>query len=280
VRSRTRLADPRVDYRAADFEAGDFGAGAVGPRIGQAESRADHGAVDIGAVDIGTVDIVAVDIGAVDIVAGDERDALRLARLCVRRLNRSDAGWGGAGWDGSTGFGAPPRYDQDELLGLASAEPREILARLLDDSGFDEFQPGYGAGLVAGWGALHGYPLGVLAGSLGGHTEGQRAAQKAARFVRRANSTGTPLLFLDSGGVDDPMVVQAVATSAVPHLTLNIGGGGGMCGRAYRPRFLFSWPRAGALELSGRLYDDGVIDPRDTRTALGIALSVAARRAQ
>jgi acetyl-CoA carboxylase carboxyltransferase component len=70
-----------------------------------------------------------------------------------------------------------------------------------------------------------------------------------------------------------------VATSAVPHLTVDVGGGTGLCGRAYRPRFLFSWPRSGALDRSGRLHDDGVLDPRDTRTALGIALAVAHREA-
>jgi acetyl-CoA carboxylase carboxyltransferase component len=202
----------------------------------------------------------------VDFPAEDERDAIRLTRLCIRRLNprRIDP-------EPTT----PPKYDPDELLGLTPAEPREILARLLDGSGFEEFQARYGPGLVTGWGELHGYPVGVLAGAA---TDGD--APKAARFIARANAAGTPLLFLDSGELGEPTLIEAVATSAVPHLTVDVGGGTGLCGRAYRPRFLFSWPRSGALDRSGRLHDDGVLDPRDTRTALGIALSVATREAQ
>ena len=199
----------------------------------------------------------------VDFPAEDERDAVRLTRLCVRRLNAPRPDPVPA---------APPKYDPDELLGLTPAQPREILARLLDGSEFDEFQARYGAGLVTGWGALHGYPVGVVAGQ----SSGTEDAVKAARFIARANA---PLLFLDSGETGDPALIEAVATSAVPHLTVDVGGGTGLCGRAYRPRFLFSWPRSGALDRSGRLHDDGVLDPRDTRTALGIALAVAHREA-
>src|SRR5205814_2799364 len=121
-----------------------------------------------------------------DFRAEDERDAMRLTRLCVRRLDRT-----GTDPEPAT----PPKYDADELLGLTSGEPREILARLLDGSEFDEFQPGYGSSLVTGWATLHGHPIGVVAGQVGS------GADKAARFVRRA---GTPLLFLDNGEVDDP----------------------------------------------------------------------------
>jgi acetyl-CoA carboxylase carboxyltransferase component len=260
-----------------------------------------------------------------------------LARLVVRRTARPST------------VVAPsvvsPRYGPEELLGIPSADlrvpfdPREVLARILDGSEFDEFKPGYGTALVTGWGSLHGYPIGVLANARG--VLFSEEAQKAAQFIQLANASDTPLLFLqnttgymvgsayEQGGIikHGALMINAVANSAVPHRTLNIGasygaGNYGMCGRAFEPRFLFSWPNArsavmggpqlaGTLEivarqaaaargqefdvqaatamrymvekqidqestalfLSGRLYDDGVIDPRDTRTVLGLALS-------
>jgi acetyl-CoA carboxylase carboxyltransferase component len=277
--------------------------------------------------------------GLADFLARDERDAIRLARLVVRRL-----GWQRLG-PAPRDSVAPPKYDAEELLGIPSADlrvpydPREILARILDGSEFDEFKPGYGTALVTGWGELHGYPVGVLANAQGVLFSAE--AQKAAQFIQLANSSDTPLLFLqnttgymvgsayEQGGIikHGALMINAVANSTVPHLTLNIGasygaGNYGMCGRAFDPRFLFAWPNAksavmgaaqlagtleivarqaaaargqefdeesaaamramverqietesAALFLSGRLYDDGVIDPRDTRTVLGIALS-------
>ena len=240
---------------------------------------------------------------------------------------------------------APPRYPAEELLGIPSADlrvpydPREILARILDGSEFDEFKPRYGTALVTGWGELHGYPVGVLANARGVLFSAE--AQKAAQFIQLANASATPLLFLqnttgymvgsayEQAGIikHGAQMINAVANSRVPHLTVTIGasygaGNYGMCGRAFDPRFLFAWPNAksavmggpqlagtmeivarqaaaargqpfdeaaaaglrtaveaqietesAALFLSGRLYDDGVIDPRDTRTVLGIALS-------
>jgi acyl-CoA carboxylase subunit beta len=274
--------------------------------------------------------------GLADFLARDERDALRLARSVVRRLNRRPA---------AHPVGVPPRFDPEELLGIPSADqrvpydPREILARVLDGSELDEFKPRYGTALVTGWGELHGYPVGVLANAQGVLYSAE--AQKAAQFIQLANASDTPLLFLqnttgymvgsayEQGGIikHGALMINAVANSTVPHLTVNIGasygaGNYGMCGRAFDPRFLFAWPNArsavmgaaqlagtleivarqaaaargrpfdedaaagvramveqqietesAALFLSGRLYDDGVIDPRDTRTVLGIALS-------
>jgi acetyl-CoA carboxylase carboxyltransferase component len=236
-------------------------------------------------------------------------------------------------------------HDVDDLLGLPSADlrvpydPREVLGRVLDGSEFDEFKPAYGTALCTGWGELHGYPIGVLANVRG--VLFSEEAQKAAQFIQLANAVDTPLLFLQNTtgymvGTDyeqrgiikhGALMINAVANSAVPHLTVTIGasygaGNYGMCGRAYEPRFLFTWPNAksavmgaaqlagvlsivarqaaeakgqaydedsdramramvehqiesesAALYLSGRLYDDGVIDPRDTRTVLGICLS-------
>ncbi|WDZ85737.1 acyl-CoA carboxylase subunit beta [Micromonospora cathayae] len=278
--------------------------------------------------------------GLADFLAEDERDGIRLARRCVRRLN-----WRKQGPPPRDPTPRPPRYDPEELLGIVSADlkvpfdPRDVLARILDDSDFDEFKPAYGTALVTGWGELHGYPVGVLANARGVLFGAE--AQKAAQFIQLANATDTPLVFLqnttgymvgteyEQRGIikQGAQMINAVSNSTVPHLTVNLGasygaGNYGMCGRAYDPRFLFTWPNAksavmgpaqlagvlsivarqaaaargreydedsdtamrmmveqqiesesGALFLSGRLYDDGVIDPRDTRTVLGLCLS-------
>ncbi|MFE9916047.1 acyl-CoA carboxylase subunit beta [Micromonospora sp. NPDC005553] len=278
--------------------------------------------------------------GLADYLAVDERDGIRLARQCVRRLN-----WRKQGPSPRTAVPQPPKYDPEELLGITSADlkvpfdPREVLARVLDGSDFDEFKPAYGDALVTGWGELHGYPVGVLANARGVLFSAE--AQKAAQFIQLANASDTPLIFLqnttgymvgteyEQRGIikHGALMVNAVSNSTVPHLTVNMGasygaGNYGMCGRAYEPRFLFTWPNAksavmgpaqlagvlsivarqaaaargrdydedsdaamrlmveqqiesqsGALFLSGRLYDDGVIDPRDTRTILGLCLS-------
>jgi acetyl-CoA carboxylase carboxyltransferase component len=238
-----------------------------------------------------------------------------------------------------------PRHDAEELLGLVPTDlripfdPREVIARIVDDSDFDEFKPRYGDSLVTGWATLHGYPIGILANARG--VLFSEEAQKATQFIQLANRADTPLLFLqnttgymvgasyEQGGIikHGSMMVNAVSNSKVPHLTVVMGasygaGNYGMCGRAYAPRFLFTWPNAksavmgpaqlagvlsivarqaaaakgqpyndehdaamrqmveGQIEsqslaafLSGRLYDDGVIDPRDTRTVLGLCLS-------
>ena len=210
---------------------------------------------------------------------------------------------------------------------------------MVDDSDFDEFKPLYGSSLVTGWARLHGYPIGILANARG--VLFSEEAEKAAQFIQLANQIDTPLLFLQNttgymvgeqyerGGIikHGAQMVNAVSNSKVPHLTVVMGasygaGNYGMCGRAYEPRFLFSWPNAKsavmgpaqlagvisivsraaaegrgqafdeegdavmrqmiesqieaeslAMFLSGRLLDDGVIDPRDTRTVLGLALS-------
>jgi acyl-CoA carboxylase subunit beta len=277
--------------------------------------------------------------GLADFLAEDERDAIRLARRCVRRLNWRKEG------PAPRDPGRPPRYDPEDLLGIPAADPRtpfdprEILARVLDGSEFDEFKPRYGEALVTGWGRLHGYPVGVLANARGVLFSAE--AQKAAQFIQLANAADTPLLFLqnttgymvgsayEQAGIikHGALMINAVTNSAVPHITVNVGasygaGNYGMCGRAFDPRYLFTWPNArsavmggaqlagtleivarqaarargqdfdeesaaamrlmveqqieqesAALYLSGRLYDDGVIDPRDTRTVLGAALS-------
>jgi acyl-CoA carboxylase subunit beta len=279
--------------------------------------------------------------GLADFLAADELDALRIGRSIVNRLN-----WRARG-SRPPGPAAPqPRHSEDELLGIVPGDlkvpfdPREVIARVVDGSDFDEFKPLYGTSLVTGWAALHGHPAGILANARG--VLFSEESQKAAQFIQLANQIGVPLLFLqnttgymvgshyEQAGIikHGSMMINAVSNSRVPHLTVVMGasygaGNYGMCGRAYDPRFLFSWPSAksavmgpaqlagvlsivgrqaaaargeaydeaadaamrAAVEeqieaesqpffLSGRIYDDGVIDPRDTRTVLGMCLSV------
>jgi acyl-CoA carboxylase subunit beta len=285
--------------------------------------------------------------GLADFLAASESDGLRLAREILARI-----GAGAAVSAPPPARGAqPPRYDPEELLGIPSADlrvpydPRDVLARVVDGSEFDEFKPLYGGALVTGWASVHGFPVGVLANARG--VLFSEEAQKAAQFIQLANASGTPLLFLqnttgymvgaeyEQGGIikHGAMMINAVSNSRVPHLTLNVGasygaGNYGMCGRAYDPRFLFAWPHARSavmgpqqlagvlslvarqaaatkgepydeaadaamrstveaqieresapLAMSGRLYDDGVLDPRDTRTVLGLCLWLVSRRA-
>ena len=278
--------------------------------------------------------------GLADHFAADEADALRLARRIVARLE-----WRKQGPGPVDGLPTPPKYDEEELLGIVPADlrqpfdPREVIARVVDGSDFDEVKPLYGPSLVTGWARIHGYPVGILANAQGVLFSAE--AQKAAQFIQWANQRDIPLLFLhnttgymvgreyEQGGIikHGAMMINAVSNSRVPHLSLLVGasyGAGhyGMCGRAYDPRFLFAWPSAksavmgpqqlaGVLSivarasaaargqaydeeadaglramveqqieaeslpmfLSGRIYDDGIIDPRDTRTVLGLCLS-------
>ena len=280
--------------------------------------------------------------GQADYYALDEQDAIRLGRGIVGRLN-----WRKAGPAPRTDV-PEPLYDTEELLAVVPPDlktpfdPREVIARVVDGSDFDEFKPLYGSSLVTGWARVHGYPVGILANARG--VLFSEEAQKATQFIQLANRYDTPLLFLhnttgymvgkeyEEGGMikHGSMMINAVSNSTVPHISVLIGasyGAGhyGMCGRAYDPRFLFAWPSAksavmggaqlaGVLSIvtraaaaargtafdedgdaamramvehqidaeslptvmSGLLYDDGVIDPRDTRTVLGICLSAIA----
>ncbi|MFG1710150.1 acyl-CoA carboxylase subunit beta [Nonomuraea sp. M3C6] len=276
--------------------------------------------------------------GLADYLAQDEHDALRIGRKIVRSLNWRKQGI-------TPDEAREPKYPVEELLGIVPEDlkvpfdPREVIARVVDGSEFEEFKPAYGASLVTGWARVHGYPVGVLANARGVLFSAE--SQKATQFIQLANQSRTALLFLqnttgymvgkdyEQGGIikHGAMMINAVSNSTVPHLTIVMGasygaGNYGMCGRAYDPRFLFSWPSAksavmgpaqlaGVLSivgrasaqargqvydeeadaamramveaqieaeslpffLSGRLYDDGVIDPRDTRTVLGLCLS-------
>ena len=277
--------------------------------------------------------------GLADYLAVDEPDAIRIGRRIMARLNWRKQGPAPAA-------DAPePLFDADDLLGIVPPDlkvpfdPREVIARVVDGSDFDEFKPLYGDALVTGWARVHGYPIGVLANSRGILFSAE--SQKATQFIQLANQADIPLLFVhnttgymvgkeyEQAGIikHGAQMINAVSNSTVPHISLLIGasyGAGhyGMCGRAYDPRFLFAWPSAksavmgpqqlagvlsivaraaaagagrpydedqdaamraaveGQVEaeslpifLSGRLYDDGIIDPRDTRTVLGLCLS-------
>ena len=208
--------------------------------------------------------------------AVDARPGLGPGRLPGRRRGRrhppGPPDRRAASTGASRGPGRPspaddPVHDPDELLGIASADPkmpfdpREVLARVVDGSRFDEFKPLYGTSLVTGWASIHGYPIGVLANHRG--VLFSEEAHKATQFIQLANQIDVPLLFLqnttgymvgkeyEQGGIikHGAMMINAVSNSSVPHLTVNIGasygaGNYGMCGRAYDPRFLFAWPNA------------------------------------
>ena len=278
--------------------------------------------------------------GVSDFLAQDDADAIRIGRDVVSRFP----------------FAKPlaarrraplaPRYSADELLGVIPSDPRrpfdmrEVMARMLDDSDWLEFKPDYGSTLVTAFAHLDGYPIGVIGNNGVLFSE---SAQKATHFIELCNQSRIPIVYLqnitgfmvgseyEKGGIvkHGSQMVKAVATSTVPQFTVIVGGSYGagnygMCGRAYDPRFLFSWPNsriavmggeqaAGVMALvaeeqararglepdtakiekqrqglktkfdlesspyyaTARLWDDGILDPRDTRAALSIALSVA-----
>ena len=277
--------------------------------------------------------------GVADHLAEDDAHALAITRRLVARLGD----WPARRWQ--IAEPRPPRRPEREIYRHISrdarhpSDNREVLLRLLDDSAFDEFKPLYGTSLVTGFAELHGYPIGILANHRG--VLFSEEAEKAAQFIQLANQIDTPLVFLQNTtgymvgkdferrGIikDGAKMINAVTNSQVPHLTINMAasygaGNYGMCGRAFGPRFLFTWPNAKtavmgpqqlagvmsivarqsaasmgkpfdedadaslrqmveeqiereslAMFMSGKLYDDGIIDPRDTRTVLGICLS-------
>ena len=221
--------------------------------------------------------------GLADYLAEDELDAIRIGRRIVARLN-----WRKGGLDSARPTSwSEPDADPDQLLDLIPADlkepfdPREVIVRICDGAGpgneraFDEFKPLYGTSLVTGWARLHGRPIGILANAQG--VIFSEEAQKATQFIQLANQVDTPLLFLhnttgymvgaeyEQGGIikHGAQMINAVSNSKVPHLSVIMGasygaGNYGMNGRAYDPRFLFTWPSAksavmGPAQLAGVL---------------------------
>ena len=277
--------------------------------------------------------------GLGDYFAEDEMDAIRMCREVVSHLNWRKHG------PAPALRADEPVYDPEDLLGVVSrdlrqpVDVRDIVARVVDGSRFEEFKSRYGATIVCGWASVHGYPVGIL-GNNG--VIYPRAAEKAGQFIQLCNQIDVPLVFIqnitgymvgkdaEAEGIikKGSQMLNAVTNSTVPHITLIVGssyGAGtyGMSGRAFGNRFTFLWPTAKiavmgpkqiagvmsqvrrgqaqrkglafdededraivamveeaqekgslALAATGAISDDGIIDPRDTRTVLGLCLSV------
>ncbi len=292
----------------------------------------------VSAEDLGGAEVHTRTSGVADHFALNDEHALSIARRIVGHLNTVKQ------VDLDLKAPVAPLYDPAELLGVVPMDTRvpydvrEVVARIVDGSEFDEFKKRYGATLVTGFAHLHGMPVGIVANNGVLFSE---SALKGAHFVELCAQRGIPLVFLqnitgfmvgqkyESGGIakDGAMMVSAVACARVPKLTVIIGGSFGagnygMCGRAYGPRLLFMWPNArisvmggeqaaqvlatvrrDSIEASGqtwstgeqeafmapvraqyeaqghpyyataRLWDDGLIDPRDTRDILALSLS-------
>lgn len=289
---------------------------------------------------LGGAEMHARTSGLADYLARDENECIAIGREIIAHLNWRKHG------PGPSLPADEPLYPPEELIDIASVDlkvpfdPREILARVVDGSRFEEYKPLYGSALVTGWASIHGFPVGILANARG--VLFNEEAKKGAEFILLCNQTDTPLIFLqnttgfmvgtqyEQNGMikDGAKMINAVTNSSVPHITINMAasygaGNYGMSGRSYDPRLLFTWPNsktaimgpeqlagvmsiiarqaalaAGrpfdeeadalqradfeqrieaeslALYMSGQGYDDGIIDPRDTRSVLGLALSM------
>jgi 3-methylcrotonyl-CoA carboxylase beta subunit len=294
----------------------------------------------ISATELGGADTHGRRSGVVDHVAADDAHGLQIVRSIVARLNTVKR------CDLDMGKPVAPAFDPAELYGIIPADVRapydvrEVIARIVDGSELHEFKPLYGASIVTGFARIWGVPVAILANNGVLFSE---SAQKAAHFIELACQRRTPLVFLqnisgfmvggkyEAGGIakDGAKMVTAVATASVPKFTVLIGGSFGagnygMCGRAYSPRFLFSWPNSRISVMGGeqaasvlatvkrdgieakggawsaeeerafkdpiraryedegnpyfataRLWDDGIIDPAQTRDVLGLAISAA-----
>jgi 3-methylcrotonyl-CoA carboxylase beta subunit len=268
--------------------------------------------------------------GVVDHVAENDEHALQIVREIVTRLNRVKT------VDIEVTTPRPPKLDPQDLYGLIPQDVRtpydvrEVIGRIVDGSEMHEFKALYGTTLVCGFSRIWGIPVGILANNGVLFSE---SALKGAHFIELACQRRIPLLFLqnisgfmvggkyEAGGIakDGAKLVTAVATASVPKVTVLIGGSFGagnygMCGRAYGPRFLFTWPNSRISVMGGeqaasvlssvrsdqsdeeeyknrirasyeaegnpyyataRLWDDGIIDPAQTRDVLGLAFSAA-----
>ncbi len=289
----------------------------------------------ISATDLGGADVHGRRSGVVDHVAANDEHALEIVRSIIGNLNTVKR------VDMDVREPKAPLFDAAELYGVVPSDVRapydvhEVIARIVDGSEFDEFKPLYGTTLVTGFARIWGYPVAILANNGVLFSE---SALKAAHFIELACKRKIPLVFLqnisgfmvggkyEAGGIakDGAKLVTAVASANVPKFTVLIGGSFGagnygMCGRAYSPRFLFTWPNSRISVMGGeqaasvlatvhrdadkwtkeqeeafkapirqtyedegnpyhatsRLWDDGVIDPVQTRDVLGLAISAS-----
>ena len=297
----------------------------------------------VSAEELGGGDVHARTSGVVDHLANNDHHALDLARKAVARLNRVKP------INGDRKDPIEPAFAAEEFYGIVPADSRksydvrEIIARIVDGSDFDEFKALYGTTLICGFARIFGYPVGIVANN--GILFGE-SAQKGAHFIELCAQRKIPLVFLqnitgfmvgkqyENDGIakHGAKMVTAVATANVPKFTILIGGSFGagnygMCGRAYDPRFMFMWPNARISVMGGeqaagvlaqvtrdkyerdgtqwsdedeanfkqpiidnyehqghpyfasaRLWDDGVIDPLDTRMVLGLSISASHNR--
>jgi len=295
---------------------------------------------EVTAEELGGADVHTRLSGVADYFAEDDEHALHLARTIVTTLNTDKR------LPADMTDPEDPLYDPKDIYGIVNADTRksydvrEVIARLVDGSRFDEFKERYATTLVTGFARLHGFLVGVVANNGVLFSE---SALKATHFIELCNLRGVPLLFLQNitgfmvgreyerGGIakDGAKMVHAVANSVVPKFTVIIGGSFGagnygMCGRAYEPRFLWMWPNARISVMGGeqaagvlttvkrdqldrqgktlsaeeeaairnpildkydregspyystaRLWDDGILDPAETRQALALGLSAA-----
>ncbi len=288
----------------------------------------------ISAEELGGADTHGRKSGVVDHVAENDEHALTIVRDIVSHLGSQKV-------SDTFSVPRPPKYDADELYGIIPDDVRapydvhEVIARIVDGSEFHEFKALYGTTLVCGFAHIWGMPVAILANNGVLFSE---SAVKGAHFIQLAQQRGVPLLFLQNisgfmvGGKYEAegiakhgaKLVTAVATATVPKITVIIGGSFGagnygMCGRAYSPRFLFTWPGARISVMGGeqaasvlatvhrdagswtakeaeafkapirqkyedegnpyhataRLWDDGIIDPAQTRDVLGLAFAAA-----
>ncbi len=280
---------------------------------------------DVTAEELGGADVHTRQSGVADYYATSDEHALALARQIVGNLHgrKPEPPW-------ETSEPQAPAADPEELYGLVpedfrhQADARELIARIVDGSRFDEFKALYGETLVTGFARIEGYPVGILANNGVLFAE---SSQKGAHFIELACKRRVPLVFLqnitgfmvgreyEAGGIarDGAKLVMAVANAEVPKFTVIVGGSFGagnyaMCGRAYAPRQLWMWPNARISVMGGeqaatvltmvgdadpeeirakyeregspyystaRLWDDGVIDPRETRRVLALGISAA-----
>ncbi|NJO53877.1 MAG: methylcrotonoyl-CoA carboxylase, partial [Bacteroidales bacterium] len=245
----------------------------------------------VSAEDLGGADVHARHSGVADHYAADDTHALAICRRIVGNLNTRKS------IDIALREPRPPAYDEAELDGIVPADNRrqydirEVIARLVDASEFDEFKRLYGTTLVTGFAHIHGIPVGIIANNGILYSE---SALKAAHFVELCSQRRVPLLFLqnitgfmvgrdyEAGGIakDGAKMVTAVACANVPKITVIVGGSHGagnygMCGRAYSPRFLFSWPNSRISVMGGEQAATVLATvKRDNIEAAGAAWSV------